>query len=158
MRNIECVLIDLITDCPIEMSGSIFNEHLIEPDEKMLMSEIGSVYSIYKSIESEVREFKHGVQPIWKFYGKKNGWLLKLMSGKRNVLFIVPQKGYFRISFTFGNSLFDEIKNSDVNENIKNDFFQTKKYAEGRTIQLSVDNELILQDIIALIKIKMKKA
>jgi hypothetical protein len=138
------------------MSGSVFNEPLVEPDEKMLISELGTSYSIYKTIKSEIGGFKDGIQPTWKFYGKKNGWLLKLISGKKNVLFVVPQKKYFRISFTFGESVFEEIMNSSISEKLKNEFFQANKYAEGRTIQLSVDNEEILQDIFTLIHIKMK--
>jgi hypothetical protein len=73
------------------MSESVFNEPLVVPDEKMLISELGPVYSIYKTIKSEIGRFKDEIQPTWKFYGKKNGWLLKLMSGKKNVLFVVPQ-------------------------------------------------------------------
>ena len=138
------------------MSGSVFNEQLVEPDEKMLISELGTSYSIYKTIKSEIEGFKDGIQPIWKFYGKKNGWLLKLLSGKKNVLFVVPQKKYFRISFTFGESVFDEIMNSNISEKLKNEFSQANKYAEGRTIQLAVENEEMLQDIMTLINIKMK--
>lgn len=138
------------------MSGSTINEQLVEPDEKMLLEEIGSTYSTYKAIETKIRELKDGVQPTWKFYGKKNGWLLKLMSGKRNVLFVVPQKDYFRVSFTFGESLFEDVMNSNIHEKIKNEFFQAKKYAEGRTIQITVDNETVLNDIVTLINIKTK--
>lgn len=65
------------------MSESVFNEPLVVPDEKMLISELGPVYSIYKTIKSEIGRFKDEIQPTWKFYGKKNGWLLKLMSGKK---------------------------------------------------------------------------
>jgi hypothetical protein len=138
------------------MGGSTLNEQLVEPDENVLKAELEKTYSLYITIKSEIMKFSEGVQPTWKYYGKKNGWLLKLMSGKRNVLFIVPQKEHFRISFTFGDSVFEDIMNSDVKESIKNDFFKAKKYAEGRTFQLKVENEEILHDIKTLIKIKLK--
>lgn len=137
------------------MSGSTINEQLVEPDEKMFMAEIGAAYPSYKAIEKKVGEYKDGVQPKWKFYGKKNGWLLKLMSGKRNVLFVVPQKDHFRVSFTFGESIFENIMNCNVHEKIKSDLFQAKKYAEGRTIQIKVENGANLKDILTLINIKM---
>ncbi len=138
------------------MSESVFNEPLLEPDEIMLISELGPVYSIYKTIKSEIGRFKDEIQPTWKFYGKKNGWLLKLMSGKKNVLFVIPQNKSFRISFTFGDSVFQEIMSSSISEKLKNEFSKANKYAEGRTIQLTVENEEILKDIMTLIHIKMK--
>lgn len=138
------------------MDGSTINEQFVEPNENILKAELENTYSLYLTIKSEIMKFSEEVQPTWKYYGKKNGWLLKLISGKRNVLFIIPQKGHFKISFTFGESVFNDIMNSEVKETIKNVFFKTKRYAEGRTFQLKVENEEILHDIKTLINIKMK--
>lgn len=137
------------------MSASIYTEKLVEPDDKMLTYDLAETKShldkIAGFIESEYGDFK----PEWKFYNQKSGWILKMFSKKRNVLFIVPCDKYFRVAFTFGDKASDLIFNSKLPDSIKKDLFEAKKYAEGRTIQIEVKTENDLDNILKLIGIKL---
>lgn len=110
---------------------------------------------------NKIREFikiEYGhLKSEWKYYNKKSGWTLKLFNKKRNVLYVVPCNKYFRIAFIFGDRASDKIFNSDLPEVIKKDLSETKKYAEGRTIQIEVRNETDLNNILQLIQIKLAK-
>jgi hypothetical protein len=137
------------------MSASIYSEKLVEPTEKMLSSDLEGTKKyldkIAEFIESEYGDFK----PEWKFYSKKSGWILKMFTKKRNVLFIVPCDKFFRTAFTLGDKACDLVYNSNLPDSIKRDLLEAKKYAEGRTIQIGVKTEKDLNNILEMIKIKL---
>jgi hypothetical protein len=137
------------------MAASIYTEKLVEPNDEMLTFDLAETKSyldrIAEFIESEYGEFK----PEWKFYNKKSGWILKMFTRKRNVLFIVPCEKYFRVAFTLGDKASDLIFNSELPDFIRKDLLMAKKYAEGRTIQIDVKSGSDFKTILELIKIKL---
>ena len=139
------------------MTASIFDNKLVEPDDNMLTHELGKskeyLDSICEFIDNEYGDLK----PEWKFYSKKSGWILKLFNKKRNVLFIVPNSGYFRTAFTFGDKASNSIMASSLPNNIKEELKSVKKYSEGRTIQLEIKSKTDLKNILQMIKIKLDK-
>jgi len=137
------------------MSASIYTENLVVPDDKMLTFDLAETKKfldiIAEFIESNYGDFK----PEWKFYNKKSGWILKMHTNSRNVLFIVPCDKYFRVAFTLGEKATDLIFNSKLTDSIKKEVFEAKKYTEGRTIQIEVKTTKDLDNILELIKIKL---
>ena len=137
------------------MTASIFDDKLIKPNDKMLLSELATTKIYFDKICEFIKNEYGGLKPEWKYYNKKSGWILKLINKKRNVLFIVPCDKYFRAAFTFGDKAAEIVFNSKLPEKIKKELFETKKYAEGRTIQIDVKNENDLKSILSLIQIKL---
>lgn len=137
------------------MSASIYTEKLVSPDDKILAHDLAGAKEYLDKIglfiESEYGDFK----AEWKFYTKKSGWVLKMYSKKRNVLFVVPCYGYFRIAFTFGDKASNSILSSDFPDSIKKDLSGANKYAEGRTIQVEVRTDNDLNNLLKMIRIKM---
>jgi hypothetical protein len=137
------------------MPASIYTEKLVKPDETMLTYDLAAtkifLEKIAQFIESEYGDFK----PEWKFYTKKSGWILKMVTKKRNVLFVVPCDKYFRVAFTFGAKASDLIFSSTLPVSVKKDLLETKVYAEGRTIQLDVKTKNDLDNILEMIRIKL---
>ena len=137
------------------MAASIFDNKLVEPDDNMLSSGLGKSKEYLDSICKFIVIEYADVKPEWKFYGKKSGWILKLLNKKRNVLFMVPCSGYFRTAFTFGDKAYNSILISSLPDNIKEELKNAKKYSEGRTIQLEIKSITDLRSIFQLIKIKL---
>ena len=79
----------------------------------------------------------------------------RIITKKRNILFIVPCAGYFQIAFTFGSKASYSIMKSTLPDNIKVELKNTKKYIEGRTIQLEIKSKTDIESILKLIKIKL---
>ena len=139
------------------MSASIFDLKLVEPNDKMLTVELGKAYEYLDKIISFIKDSYGDLEMEWKFYGQKSGWILKMFNKKRNVLFIIPCKDYFRTAFTLGDKAVDILIASGLPDYIKHEFIKAKKYAEGRTVQLEIKTELQYEYILDLIKIKLSK-
>ncbi|ARV13871.1 DUF3788 family protein [Polaribacter sp. SA4-12] len=139
------------------MAGSIYNDKLIEPTEKMLSVDLEASYMFLTEIKEFIESEYGHLKPEWKFYNKKTGWLLKLFHKKRNVLFVVPYYKYFRVAFTFGDKATNKILESELPETIKTKLSEAKKYMEGRIIEIDVKNEEEIKYILKLIQIKLEK-
>lgn len=138
------------------MSASIYSEKLVEPNDKMLTFDLAETKPLLDKIADYIKSEYGDFRPEWKFYNQKSGWILKMFTKKRNVLFVVPCDRFFRVAFTLGAKAVDLIICSDLPDSIKEDLFKAKKYAEGRTIQIEVRTEDDLNIILQLISIKLK--
>ncbi len=139
------------------MAGSIYNDKLIEPTEKMLSVDLEASFVFLTEIKEFIeREYGH-LKPEWKFYNKKTGWLLKLFHKKRNVLFVVPYYKYIRIVFTFGDKATQLVLESELPETMKTKLSEAKKYMEGRIIELDIYTKDDVKNILKLIQIKLTK-
>lgn len=138
------------------MSASIFDLKFVEPNDKMLVAELGETKGFLNKIESFIKDEYGDLTLEWKFYGQKSGWVLKMFNKKRNLLFVVPCKDYFIIVFTFVDKAVDEVIASTLPEFIKQEVFIKKKYLEGRSIQLEVRTDEQCENILNLIRIKMR--
>jgi len=120
------------------MATSIFDDRSQVPDEVMLARVLGDSAKHYGEMISYMEDRYGALSREWKFYGKNSGWTMKMIRGTRNLLFFIPQEGYFRLAFTFGDKAVGKIMESDVPQTLKDELAGAVKYAEGRGLQLTV--------------------
>ncbi len=137
------------------MSENIFKIKDKPPVEAQIKEIINEKYQVLDFIRQYIRENIGNTNEEWKYYGVKNGWVLKTLLKKRNLFFIVIYDGYFRISFVFGDKAVDSVMKSNVSDNNKKSLSDAKKYAEGRGISFDIFDNKHLNDIKKLIEIKV---
>jgi hypothetical protein len=81
----------------------------------------------------------------WKYYGKSIGWTLKLLVGKRNLCFIVVQRGSFAVSFVFGDRAVRAIEQSDLPRALIARIVGARRYVEGRGVRLEITSRRVLE-------------
>jgi hypothetical protein len=138
------------------MSSSDFNNKQVMPDEAALAAELGETKEVLDQICRFIEEETGQLTREWKHYGQKSGWTLKLLSKKRNLLFVGPESGYFIIAFVFGDRAVEAVMKSQLPETIKNELFNARKYAEGRGIRFEIRDESLLENVKELIRIKVE--
>ncbi|PKP48293.1 MAG: hypothetical protein CVT92_16260 [Bacteroidetes bacterium HGW-Bacteroidetes-1] len=138
------------------MSASIFDLKNITPNDAMLAQELGVAMDWLNQIRDFIENNYGDLSLEWKYCGQKSGWVLKIFNKKRNVLFVVPLHGSFKIAFTFGEKAFNIIMDSDVPDYIKQALLNASKYTEGRPVQLLISSNEQLPPVLELIVIKLK--
>lgn len=138
------------------MSSSDFNNKQVMPDEAALAAEIGETKEVLDRICQFIETVTGQLTHEWKHYGQKSGWTLKLLSKKRNLLFVGPESGYFIIAFVFGDRAVEAVVKSGLPETIKNELVNARKYAEGRGIRFEIRDDSQLDNVMQLIKIKLE--
>ena len=135
-----------------EIQFTVKNE---PPNEDRIKEILKDKYLVLDTIRKFIRESIGKTVEEWKYYGVKNGWVLKTFLKKRNLFFIGIYDGYFRISFVFGDKAVNKIMDSNVSDFTKKNLSEARKYAEGRGISFEIFNSNHLDDIQKLIKIKI---
>jgi hypothetical protein len=136
--------------------STFFNNKQLPPTEEILLSVMGGAKilldEVIRFVETEFSECR----TEWKFYGIKIGWSLKVIHKKRNILFVGPEAGYFRVAFAFGEKAYRKILESDLPEYIKNQLAGATVYLEGRPLRLEIRTAGDTQLLHRLIKIKLE--
>lgn len=137
------------------METSVFIDRSKKPDIRQFNRAIGESKPFWTAIKAHI-EKKHGeVLEVWKYFGPKVGWVLKAQIKKRNLFFLTPLKGYFRITFVFGNKAAAAVEKSNVSAALKEELREARKYVEGRALQIEVKRQKDTAGVRKLVDIKI---
>ncbi len=138
------------------MAHSIFDDKSKKPTDKMLKDALGKTYKFWEEIKKHLGEEYGELTEDWKFYGQKYGWQLKTYQKKRNLFFFIPVKGFFKLTFVFGDKAVEVVQKSDLPSNIKTTLKNAKKYMEGRGLQVEVKSTGDVEIVKELLEIKIR--
>jgi hypothetical protein len=137
------------------MPTSIFTEKATEPTTAGLLEVLGANGGLWTDLRQHLEEEYGPLVEEWKHYGQKTGWLLKLLRKKRNLFFLTPLEGHFRMTFIFGDKAVAAIEESDVPMEVIEELKQARKYAEGRGMSLFVRKAEDVATVKKLVAIKL---
>ncbi len=137
------------------MATSIFEDKATKPTDQMLAEAVGKTYALWEEFKKHLNSEYGELMEEWKYYNPKSGWQLKTLKKKRNLFFFTPLKEHFIVVFVFGDKAVSVVENSDFPEYIINDLKNARKYAEGRSIHISVKTAEDIEHIKQLVKIKV---
>jgi len=135
---------------------SIFMDKGKMPVEAELKSALSKTYPYWKTIEEFTLKAEPAAKGNWHFSGVKFGWSYRISDNKRVVIYLLPRDKFFKCAFVFGGKAYDAVIESDVSAEIKNELKAAKPYAEGRGIRLEVKSKAIIDDLMVLVKIKIR--
>jgi len=118
------------------MAVSIFDSKDVIPDDNMVAEALADSNSMWVNLQSHVHENYPSVKGEWKFYGKSSGWVFKLLSKKKSLLFFIPKEGCFRLRFGISEKAAPVIEVADLPDKIKEAVRIATPYTEGRSIDL----------------------
>jgi hypothetical protein len=137
------------------MASSIYQDKHAEPDLDQFSADLLLKYQLFEMIREYLDHHYGQTFLAWKYYGKNIGWIMKLLVGKKNVMFIIPRGDHFSAAFTFGEKTTKKILESNTRFSIRSQLDHAAKYAEGRTIQIEVNHQKDIDDISRLIDFKL---
>ncbi len=133
----------------------IFIDKEKRPDDESLKDALGESFSCWQDVQDYMKVEYENIIPEWKHYGKKTGWLLKMLLKKRNMFFLVPLENKFRIVFVFGDKAVSVVEDSNLPDNLKEELRNARKYAEGRGLNFPVMSPEEVEHIKELVKVKI---
>ena len=134
---------------------SVFMDKDHKPTEEDLKQALETSFKHWIQLKSYLNENLKDPGEEWNFPGKKYDWSFRMKSKKRNIIYFLPGEGAFKVAFVVGDKAVAEIEKSNIKESIKKDLAEARKYAEGRGIRIDVKDQSIINDIKALITIKL---
>ena len=139
------------------MALSVLDDKAVVPDDKQLEAAIGKSFKLWSEIRRHILERYDKIVEEWSYSGKNYGWSWRAKQGKRALVYLIPQKGFFLAAFCFGDKAVAMIEESDVPEAIKESLRTAKKYVEGRGIRFEVRKAGDVKTVRTLLEIKTAK-
>ena len=136
------------------MSLSIFGEKAEAPTEDALAAALGESKTLWDDIKKQVESVCGKYNDEWKFYSKKAGWSFVVRSGKRTILYLIPQDKYFKVNFVFGEKAVAAVQNIGLPESIIALITEATPYAEGRSFMFDIGSLNDVDSARKLISIK----
>jgi hypothetical protein len=134
----------------------LFLDKTKEPSDEDLQKALAASYTYWVEIKQNIISHYGEIHPEWKLYDKRTGWTMKTMLKKRNLFFFKPYKGYFDLTFVFGDKAVSAIEQSDISERLITELRSSKKYMEGRVLTVTVSKKRDVQNIYKLLEIKIQ--
>jgi hypothetical protein len=138
------------------MTEPVFPEKSKMPDDKALAGALGKRWKLYKKMSRYLEDDFGDIRKEWKFYMKKTGWTLRILQEKRAILYLGPQKSFFKVTFVFGKKAQEVVEKSDLPDHIKKTLRDAKQYMEGKGLQLDIKLVRDLNIVKKLIRIKLE--
>ena len=137
------------------MDTSIFMDLSKKPETADLEIPLGNTYPIWIEIRDFVLEKYPAAVEEWHIAVKKYGWGFRIKDKKRAIIYLSPREGFFLVAMVFGQKATDQILNSDISSNVKEELMNSKVYMEGRVVRLAINDRSLINDIKKLVEIKI---
>jgi hypothetical protein len=109
-----------------------------KPTDKELTTALGPAKKLWdKLIAGLVKENSIDTHE-WNSYSVKAGWSLRLKVKKRNIIYLGPCKGCFRVAFVLGDKAVKAALQSDLPKRIIKIIKEAKRYVEGTAVRMDI--------------------
>ena len=132
-----------------------FINHAAQPTPEELATALGPAATIWNRLVGCLADgYGLNVQE-WNSYSLKAGWSLRLKLKKRNILYMSPCKGYFRVAFILGDKAVNAAKQIKLPKSVSTAIEDAPRYPEGTGVRLVVKRMTDLPAIQKLAAVKL---
>src|ERR1022692_4499459 len=127
-----------------------------EPTADELAAELGSSAPVWNDLLDRLAADCNIVTQEWNSYSPKAGWSLRLKVKKRNILYLGPCHGSFRVAFVLGDKAVEAVRHSTLPRKLIKMIEEGKRYPEGTAVRMDVTGAKDLPAIVKLAAIKLE--
>lgn len=133
-----------------------FDDRTHLPAEPELGEVLGPVRGAWEDIKRSVSTLFPPVTERWVYGGKRYGWSLRLEHKKRGVLYLTPDRGFFRVGLAFGETAIRETLQSDLPAPVLEIVAGAPEAPEGRAVRMLVTSDEDARIAVRLAAFKME--
>jgi hypothetical protein len=134
---------------------SAFDDKSRPPNQEEVAAVLGRAGAAWTQLRERIASRFAPLAESWGYASKSTGWGLKLVQGKRTVMYMTPQNGAFLASFALGERAAAAAREARLPAEMLESIDSAPRYAEGRGVRLEVRKLAQLPAIVRLAEIKM---
>jgi Protein of unknown function (DUF3788) len=138
------------------MLENAFTAKKTQPTPKELGSELGPATELWNQLVADITEECGITAKEWNSYSPKAGWSLRLKHKKRNIVYLAPCHGCFRVAFVLGDEAMKAARNMNFPGNVAKIIKDAVRYPEGSAIRLEIKSAEDTETVKKLAKIKVE--
>ena len=126
------------------------------PSGSDLEKALGRAKPLWDQLVAELASEHDVTTREWKSYSAKSGWSLRLKRGKRTIVWLVPNAGFFEVAFIFGEKALTAIRQTAVPTRVLRMLDTAPKYPQGTGLrfQIKAGKDIAVVKKLAAIKLQ----
>jgi len=138
------------------MLPNAFIGALEEPTADELSAALGPASALWDQLKARLAAECNIVDEEWNSSSPKSGWALRLKVKKRNILYLAPCRGAFRVAFVLGDRAVEAARHSTLPRKTVRLVEEGKRYPEGTAVRMEVTSAKDIAAIVKLASIKLQ--
>jgi hypothetical protein len=127
-----------------------------QPSDADLSQVLGSTKPWWDQLIAELADQQGVTAQEWKSYSRKAGWSLRLLRGKRTIVWLSPAEGCFQATFILGDKAMEAARQSKLSAATMRDLEDAQRYPEGTCVRLTIKGRKDLPAVKKLAVIKIE--
>jgi Protein of unknown function (DUF3788) len=137
------------------LERNAFIGHPTPPTDVELSQALGAPKALWDRIIAELsQEFGVPLQE-WKCYSRKSGWAMRVMRGKRTIVWLAPCAGSIQVAFIIGDRAIKAARTNGGSAKLLRLLDKGQKYPEGTGVRLNIKNDKDLPLVKELAALKL---
>ena len=137
------------------MEAPLLNDKDQVPTEEIIFSHIGKARTQWKALFGYIDDAFPDFAGEWRFYNDGKQWLLKTTRKSKTIFWTSVMRGTFTTTFYFGDKAEPAILASTLSDPLKDAFRNGPRYGKIRGITVHVRKKSDVEDVKALIAIRL---
>jgi hypothetical protein len=117
------------------------------PTDAELAAELGPANALWGQLLAAV-----ALPGEWHSYSKKAGWSMRLKQKDRNIVYLIPGRGGFEVSFALGDRAVAAARDRGLAKMVDG----ARRYAEGTAVRFAVEGPKDVETVKKLVEIKLE--
>jgi hypothetical protein len=138
------------------MLKNAFIGRTTQPTPKELATELGRASELWSQLVTGITGECGITEQEWNSYSTKAGWALRLKRKKRNIVYLAPCHGAFRVSFIFGDKAMNVVRSMKFPAKVAKIIRDAPHYPEGSGVRLEIKTAADLKAVNELAKVKVE--
>jgi hypothetical protein len=126
------------------------------PSDDYIFSIIGKNGEHWKDLLKKISEKFPASAGEWRFYKDGGNWLYKMVHKKKTLYWIGVLKDTFRITFYFGSKAESMISESNIPDELKDQYLTGKRYGKIRAVTFIVSDHSAVENAVTIAEIKSR--
>jgi len=136
------------------MERPLLNDKEIYPDNEVIKKYLFDTFDLWNKFIDMLRRDYPKYNTEWRYYNDGKSWLFKVTHKKKTICWVSVWDSFFKTTFYFNNKADDIIKSSQLDENIKSEYFQRETKGKIKPISIEVKSAKDLDIVKEVVKIK----
>lgn len=139
------------------MATLLLTDKAVKPTDEFIFQIIGDTELLWKQMLSYLYDHNKDISIVWKYSDCGKEWFCQGRKKKKSLFWIqIREMNNFSIGFPFGDKAEPAILQSDLPEDIKNDFMKATRFNTTRYIPVKVQDSSDLENVKKLIDLKIR--
>lgn len=137
------------------MEKPALTDSSIFPTEAVLRAALARSYAAWKIMMTMIEKKNPLISIEWNYYRDGKRWLAKMTLKKKTIAWLSVWEKHFKVTFYFTDKFIPDVLRLPITEELKKIFMDAKKSGSIRPFTVNVSSKKALNDISALIPLKI---